>query len=175
MHKAKPKDRKSGFAILRFSARATIFLNVVLTLASPWPRLTDLNGQCSITIILGFSICGVDLGQNVWQYTGLTWSSVGMIRFFKLLSSLYKTCLYFPDLAKTRMPFWYATLSIRKQHYTLCRFTLYSRLEWLFIFVEFWEEAGTLLENPAENNLIKFFCTGYKAEILCHCRKICYS
>ena len=32
-----------------------------------------------------------------------------------------------------------------------------------------------LLENPAENNVIKCFCIGYKAEILCHCRKICYS
>ena len=35
--------------------------------------------------------------------------------------------------------------------------------------------ASTLLENPAENNLIKLFCTDYKAEILCHCRKICSS
>ena len=33
----------------------------------------------------------------------------------------------------------------------------------------------TLLENPAENNLKKVFCIGNKAEILCHCRKICYS
>ena len=43
------------------------------------------------------------------------------------------------------------------------------------VFLALGGMVAALLENPAENNLIKLFCTDYKAEILCHCRKICSS